>query len=207
MEFQDRVLFGVSALGFISLCHHLFAFLKWLYKMFIRKPKDLRDYGSWAMITGSTNGIGRALAFELASKGLNLVCVGRNPTKLESTAAEIHHKFGERIMIRNITLDFVKSGPNEISSAIDHGIQGLDIGLLVNNVGIAHAYPRFFHEIEQELLETMIRENVEAVIWVTRAVISEMMKKKKGAIVNIGSGSSVTVSSYPLFTLYAASKA
>jgi 17beta-estradiol 17-dehydrogenase / very-long-chain 3-oxoacyl-CoA reductase len=46
--------------------------------MFLRPPKNLKEYGSWAIITGSTDGIGKALAFELASKGLNLVLVGRS---------------------------------------------------------------------------------------------------------------------------------
>jgi 17beta-estradiol 17-dehydrogenase / very-long-chain 3-oxoacyl-CoA reductase len=45
--------------------------------MFLRPPK-MKEYGSWAIITGSTDGIGKALAFELASKGLNLVLVGRS---------------------------------------------------------------------------------------------------------------------------------
>ncbi|PKI77075.1 hypothetical protein CRG98_002578 [Punica granatum] len=201
------MLVGVSGIGFFSLCYRLFTNARWIYKMFIRSPKNLRDYGLWAIITGSTDGIGKALAFELASKGLNLVCMARNLSKLESTAAEIRHKFGQRIKIRNIALDFDKSGPTEISSAIHHGIQGLDIGLLVNNVGITNSHPKFFHEFEPEFIESMVRVNVEAAIWVTRAVIPGMMKKKKGAIVNIGSGSSATVSSYPLFTLYAASKA
>lgn len=207
MESQDLILVGVSAVGFISLCRHLFAFLRWLYKMFIRPPKNLLDYGSWAVITGSTDGIGKALAFELASKGLNLVCVGRNPAKLESTAREIRHRFGPGTLVRNITLDLDKSSPGEILSSIDRGIDGLDVGLLVNNAGIAYSHPRFLHETENELIEAVIRVNVEAMVWVTRAVIPGMMRRKKGAVVNIGSGSSVVAPSYPLYTLYAASKA
>lgn len=207
MESQDLMLVGVSAVGFISLCRHLFAFLGWLYKMFVRPPKNLLDYGSWAVITGSTDGIGKALAFELASKGLNLVCIGRNPTKLESTAAEIRHRFGPGTVVRNITLDLDRSGPDEILSSIDHGIEGLDVGLLVNNAGVAYSHPRFLHETENELIETMIRVNVEAVVWVSRAVIPGMMRRKKGAVVNIGSGSSVAIPSFPLYALYPASKA
>lgn len=207
MESRDMMLVGVSAVGFVSLCCHLFAFFGWLYKMFIRAPKDLLDYGSWAIVTGSTDGIGKALAFELASRGLNLVCVGRNSTKLESTAAEIHRKLGPGIMIRNITLDFDKSSPHEILSTVDRGIRGLDVGLLVNNAGIAYSHPRFLHETEKELVEAVIRVNAEAAVWMTRAVIPGMMKKKKGAIVNIGSSAPVATPSFPLYALYAASKA
>ncbi|KAK4740713.1 hypothetical protein SAY87_024301 [Trapa incisa] len=204
---DDLILAGVSAVGLISLCCRLLVFLRWVYKMFLRPPKDLLSYGSWAIITGSTDGIGKALAFELSSKGLNLICVSRNPAKLESTAAEIHAKVGPAITVRNVTLDFNKSSPEEIMSVIGGAVRGLDVGLLVNNVGMAYSYPRFFHETDEELVEAAIRINVQAAMWMTRAVMPLMRKKKKGAIVNIGSGSSVVIPSMPLYTVYTASKA
>ncbi|KAK4758093.1 hypothetical protein SAY87_019394 [Trapa incisa] len=204
---EDLIIAGVSVVGLISLCCRLVAFLRWLYKMFLRPPKDILSYGSWAIITGSTDGIGKALAFELASKGFNLVCVSRNPAKLESTAAEIHAKFGPAITVRNVVIDFNKTGPEEIMSIMGDAVRGLDVGLLVNNVGIAYSCPTFFHEINKELLDAVRRINVEAAAWVTRAVLPLMRKKKKGAIVNMGSGSSVVIPSMPLFAIYASSKA
>ena len=63
--------------------------------MFLRPPKKLNKYGSWALVTGSTDGIGKCLSFELASKGLNLILIGRNPQKLQTTSNEIRAKFGK----------------------------------------------------------------------------------------------------------------
>lgn len=207
MEFQQFFLVAVSTLGFISLCKSFINFLRWVWLMFLRPPKNLKEYGSWALITGPTDGIGKALALEMASKGLNLVLIGRNPSKLEATSNEIHEKYGEKIHTKNIAIDLAKFSGQEIADAIEEGIQGLDVGILVNNAGMAYPYARFFHEVDLELMESVVKVNMEAATWITRAVLPVMLRKKKGAIVNIGSASSETLPSYPLYTIYAASKA
>jgi len=94
MALADFLIATAAVLGFISLFKNLLAFARWLYAAFLRKPKDLRNYGSWAIVTGATDGIGKALAFELASKGLNLVLVGRNPSKLEASSRELSDRVG-----------------------------------------------------------------------------------------------------------------
>ncbi|KAK9276425.1 hypothetical protein L1049_005958 [Liquidambar formosana] len=207
MESQDFVLITTTTLGFISLCKTLAYIFKWVWVMFLRPSKNLKDYGSWAVVTGSTDGIGKALAFELASKGLHLVLIGRNPSKLEVTSNEVRKRYGEQVEIKNIVIDFAKFGGEEIARTIKEEIEGLDVGILINNVGMAYPYARFFNELETETIESVIRVNVEGTTWVTRAVLPAMLKKKKGAVVNIGSGASVAVSSYPLYTIYAAAKA
>ncbi|XP_050208283.1 very-long-chain 3-oxoacyl-CoA reductase 1-like [Mercurialis annua] len=207
MELQYFFLVAATSLGFISVTKQIFTFLKWVWVMFLRPPKNLKkQYGSWAIVTGSTDGIGKALAFELASTGLNLILVGRNPTKLESTTTEIQEKYNQTL-IKTIVLDLAKTSGEEIENAIKTGIEGLDIGILINNAGLAYPYGRFFHEVDLELMESVIRVNSEAATWVTRGVIPAMLRKKKGAIVNIGSGSSVIIPSYPLNAIYAATKA
>ena len=125
--------------------------------MFLRPPKNLKEYGSWAIITGSTDGIGKALAFELASKGLNLVLVGRNPSKLEATSNEIRARFGDQqVDIKNVVADFATwSGP-EISKAIEGGIKELDVGVLINNAGVSYPNARFFHEVDWKMTGSLI---------------------------------------------------
>ncbi|MED6202290.1 hypothetical protein PIB30_103835 [Stylosanthes scabra] len=56
------------------------------------------------------------------------------------------------------------------------------------------------------MINGTIKVNLEGTIWVTKAVIPSMIKKKKGSIINLGSGSTYVLSSYPLFTIYAATK-
>ncbi|XP_030527741.1 very-long-chain 3-oxoacyl-CoA reductase 1-like [Rhodamnia argentea] len=207
MELDDLMIAAAAALGFISLCKNLLAFARWLHAALVRKPKNLRDYGLWAVVTGPTDGIGKALAFELASKGLNLVLVGRNPDKLEATSSELRERYGAAVEVKTVTADFAKLSGEEIAAAMAGATEGLDVGLLVNNAGVAYPYPRYFHEVDRELMESVLRVNLNAVVWVTKGVIDGMLKKKRGAILNIGSGSSVYVSSYPLQTLYASTKA
>ncbi|XP_022727263.1 very-long-chain 3-oxoacyl-CoA reductase 1-like isoform X2 [Durio zibethinus] len=201
------VILAISTLGFISLCNPILGFIKWVWIMFFRSPKNLKDYGSWAIVTGCTDGIGKALAFQLASKGLHLVLVGRNPSKLEATLNAIHERFGAQVETRNVVIDLAKSSGEEISKTMKDVIRGLDIGVLVNNAGLAYPSARFFHEVDSELMESIIKVNIEGATWITKAVLPVMMKKKKGAIVNVGSGSSGGICSYPLYTIYAATKA
>ncbi|GMI75073.1 beta-ketoacyl reductase 1 [Hibiscus trionum] len=202
------VIFVISSLGFISLCKPLLGFIKWVWAIFLRPPKNLRDhYGSWAIVTGCTDGIGKALAFQLASEGLNLLLVGRNPLKLEATADAIRERFGPQVETRNVVVDLAKTSGEEISKTMEGVIKGLDIGVLVNNAGLAYEGARFFHEVDSEVVEGIIKVNTEAATWITKAVVPVMAEKKKGAIVNMGSGSYGGFCSYPLYTIYAASKA
>ncbi|KAJ6313509.1 hypothetical protein OIU77_014908 [Salix suchowensis] len=209
MEFQTIFLAAASCLGFISLCKQIFSFFRWIWVMFLRPPKNLKkEYGSWAVITGSTDGIGRALAFELASKGLSLVLVGRNPTKLEATSNEIRARFGDlKVDIKNVVVDLEKWSGQEISKAIEGVIEELDVGLLINNAGVSYPNARYFHEVDRNMMESLIKVNSEAATWVTRAVLPAMLKKKKGAILNMGSGSVAVLPSFPLFAIYASTKA
>jgi len=205
MELQDLILIAASFLGLLSLCKAFSNFLRWVWVMFFRPPKNLKEYGSWAMITGSTRGIGKSLAFELGSKGLNLVLLDLSPSKLEATSKEIHEKFGGKVETKSIVIDFTKSSGDEICKMIEGGIRGLDVGILINNAGVASPYPMFFHEVDLELMESHVKVNIDAATWVTRSVLPGMLKKKKGAIINIGSGSSFFP--FPLGAVYAATKA
>ncbi|KAL3501074.1 hypothetical protein ACH5RR_035523 [Cinchona calisaya] len=207
MDLENTILLLLACSGFISVAKFTLNGLKWIWLMFIRPPKNLLDYGSWALITGSTDGIGKALAFELASKGLNLVLVGRNHLKLDDTCKEIRKIHGERVKIKLVLIDFAKSSGEDVAGTIEEAIRGLDVGILINNAGLAYPYARYFHEVDVEMADNLIRVNIDGINRVTGAVLQGMLEKKKGAIVNIGSGSTVAVSSYPLYTIYAATKA
>ena len=108
MEGLDLFLVATNTIGFICVCSALIKFLKWVWVVFLRPPKNLKEYGSWAIITGSTDGIGKAMAFELASKGLNLLLVGRNPLKLEATSKEIRDRLDVEVKFVVIDMQKVK---------------------------------------------------------------------------------------------------
>ncbi|KAL8471185.1 hypothetical protein ACS0TY_028131 [Phlomoides rotata] len=192
-------------LGSFSLLKLSFSILNWLYVNFLRPGKNLKKYGSWALITGPTDGIGKAFAFQLARKGLNLVLVGRNPDKLKDVSESIKSN-SRSTEIRTVVVDFSGDLDDGISR-IKETIEGIDVGLLINNVGVSYPYARFFHEVDDKLLNDLIKVNVVGTTKVTQAVLPGMLKRKKGAIVNIGSGAAMVIPADPLYSVYAATKA
>ncbi|KAG6678524.1 hypothetical protein I3842_14G084800 [Carya illinoinensis] len=115
--------------------------------------------------------------------------------------------FAGKVDVKGIVIDLAKFSGEKISNMVEDGIKGLDVGILINNAGMGSPYPMFLHEVESEVLESLVRVNMDAATWVTRAVLPGMLQKKKGAIVNIGSGSSMAVPAFPLGTIYASTKA
>ncbi|KAI7994808.1 Very-long-chain 3-oxoacyl-CoA reductase 1 [Camellia lanceoleosa] len=135
-------------------------------------------------------------------KGLNLILVGRNPEKLKEVSESIRAKFG-KTQIKTVVVDF--SGDlNEGVNRIHKTIEGLDVGVLINNVGVSYPYARFFHEVDEQLLADLIKINVEGTTKVTQAVLPGMIKRKRGAIVNIGSGAAIVIPFDPLYAVYLA---
>ncbi|XP_061365783.1 very-long-chain 3-oxoacyl-CoA reductase-like protein At1g24470 [Gastrolobium bilobum] len=196
----------ILCLGLIITLKYLVSLVTWIFNTCFRSEKDLiRSYGSWALVTGATDGIGKALAFQLAQRGLNLVLVSRSSEKLQKVAGEIHAKHpGIRTEI--IKMDFsgdLSVGLRRIAEATKY----LDLGILINNVGITYPRAMFFDEVEEKVWTKIVRVNIEGTTRVTKAVLPGMIQRKKGAIVNIGSGAAVVVPSHPLYTIYAATKA
>lgn len=149
--------------------------------------------------------MGRAIVFELASKGLNIVLVGRDPEKLKAVSIEIGRRY-KLIETKDVVIDFLKHSGAEISKLIEEGIEGLDIGILINVAGVNYPTARYFHEVDEDLMCSLLKVNIDSVTWMTKSVLPVMIRKRKGAIVNIGSGSSAIIPSSPLFTLYASTK-
>ncbi|RWW22315.1 hypothetical protein GW17_00013496 [Ensete ventricosum] len=195
-----------AAVGGLALLRLSFAALRWTFVTFLRPGKDLRRYGSWAVVTGSTDGIGRAFALQLARRGLNLVLVGRNPDKLRDVADAVRGARDPPIRVETVVVDLAGDLVDGVAR-LRTAIQGLDVGILVNNAGVSYPYARFFHEVDEELMRNLIKVNVEGVTTMTQAVLPGMLERKRGAIVNIGSGAAIVIPSDPLYAVYAATKA
>lgn len=85
-------------------------------------------------------------------------------------------------------------------------VDGLDVGMLVNNAGLVKPAAVFLHEADVEAWVRMIRVNLWALTEVTAAVLPGMVQRGRGAVVNMGSASSEAIPSFPLYTMYAATK-
>lgn len=180
----------------------------WIYENLLG-PKlfgsavKLREMGSWALVTGATDGIGKAYATALAKKGLNVVLVSRTLSKLEDVAKEIESEF--KVETKVIAADF--TGGPEIYENIVKQTTGLEIGVLVNNVGMSYANPERFLELpdQDKLIGNLVTCNIFSVTRMCSLFLPAMVERRKGVIINISSLSAVIPA--PMLTVYSASKA
>ncbi|CAL5042498.1 unnamed protein product [Urochloa decumbens] len=197
------------ALGLFVVVRTAATFLAWLRRAFLRPGRDLAArYGTWAVVTGATDGIGRAVALELARRGLHLVLVGRSPEKLARVGKEVRAA-APACKVRSVAFDLAATGDDARRGVarVVAAVEGRDVGVLVNNAGATYPCAAYFHEVEERVWEAVVRVNVEAATRITRAVVPLMAARGRGAVVNVGSGSSVVVPAFPLYAVYAASKA
>uniref|UniRef100_A0A8C6UMD9 3-ketoacyl-CoA reductase n=1 Tax=Neogobius melanostomus TaxID=47308 RepID=A0A8C6UMD9_9GOBI len=158
--------------------------------------------GRWAVVTGATDGIGKSYAEELARRGFSLMLISRSQDKLDDVAKSLEEQFN--VETRTIAADFGKS---DIYPKIEAGLSGLEIGVLVNNVGVSYPYPEYYLHIPDldNFITNMINVNITSVCQMTRLVLPRMVDRSKGVILNISSASGMYP--LPLLTVYSSSKA
>ncbi|XP_076867029.1 hydroxysteroid (20-beta) dehydrogenase 2 [Brachyhypopomus gauderio] len=164
---------------------------------------DLRRYGRWAVVTGATAGIGRAYAMELARRGLDVVLISRSSEKLNAIAKEIESQYGRHTRV--IQADFTES--QSIYPAIAQQLEGLDIGILVNNVGMNYAgrLARFLDVADPEQRITQVIScNIVSVTQMCRLILPRMVNRGNGLIINISS--EAASQPQPMLTLYSSTK-
>ena len=202
----DFDLLHIAALvGTVVLFFFLSSPLLAVYRLFLRPGKKLRNYGQYAIVTGATDGIGRAYAFQLAKQGMSLLLVSRTAERLAETEAAIKQRHPKAI-VKTYVLDLARfTAEAQLAFTAYLDSNKLDIGVLLNNVGFSYSHPDYFDKVARESVQTMIDLNVTATTVMTHIVLPYMLKKRKGCIVNIASFAGIVPS--PLLSQYAATKA
>ncbi|XP_055385849.1 inactive hydroxysteroid dehydrogenase-like protein 1 isoform X3 [Condylostylus longicornis] len=172
-NFLRTTIFFLTIIGLLAIVHYAVDNLK-SFILIIKSVLDpyfqphlkktlAEKFGSWAIVTGATDGIGKEYSRELAKRGINVILISRSSEKLVKTASEI-----------------------------------------VNNVGRMYDYPEELEKVSEKVLWDIININIGATTMMTRTIIGTLKSNRKGAIVNISSGSEVTP--LPYMNVYSASK-
>jgi len=152
------------------------------------------------MVTGATAGFGEACARLFASHGDNLIITGRREERLQKLARELSES--HNIKVVSLVFDVrVLDQVNEAISALEGEWKNIDI--LVNNAGLASGFDKI-QEGNIDDWDKMIDTNVKGLLYVSKAIIPGMIKRKSGHVINIGSTASKEV--YAKGNVYCASK-
>ncbi len=134
--------------------------------------------GRIALVTGSSAGIGLALARGLGQAGATLVLNGRDPARLQAALAQLA---GEGLAVHGSGFDVTDAAAAEAAvAAIEAGVGPIDI--LVNNAGITRRGA--FHELAVADWQAVLRTNVESLFMVGQAVARRMVPRGRGRIIN-----------------------
>lgn len=157
--------------------------------------------GTWAVVTGASDGIGRGMALELAKRGMNVALIARTKSKLDEVAAEVTKM---NVEARVICFDFSKASAADYSSLFAE-LDKLSIAVLVNNVGVNYDYPMLFDAAPLDEDLRMLKVNCETPVQMTKYVVPKMKAKRCGAIIYLASVSAVM--GCPMLSTYAGTKA
>ncbi|WP_118134669.1 SDR family oxidoreductase [Oceanicella sp. SM1341] len=137
--------------------------------------------GRTALVTGSSRGLGRAIAEGLGRAGARLVLNGVNPERLEAAAAELR---GEGLDVLTAAFD-VTDEAAVLAAFAGFDAEGLEIDILVNNAGIQFRKPML--ELETADWRRVIDTNLTSAFLLGREAARRMATRGRGKLVNIGS--------------------
>ena len=148
------------------------------------------------LITGATSGIGKATAELFGERGDRLILCGRRQERLE----QLKVKFKGEIHLLNFDVRNRKAVFDAIDSLPKAWKQ---IDILINNAGNAHGLDTV-DTADLDDWDAMIDGNVKGLMYVTKAILPQMVERKDGQIINLGSIAGIEV--YPKGNVYCASK-
>ncbi len=141
-----------------------------------------RDGGHYAIITGASSGLGKALAVEMARRGHNLLLASLPGTGLPGLSDDIHARYD--VSVRYIETDLMRAeSPGQIRGFVAD--QNLGVDILINNVGIGHGGA--VGEYNEAAIEECVFLNMRCTTQMINAFIEELKHREQAYILNVGS--------------------
>jgi short-subunit dehydrogenase len=155
-------------------------------------------FGPWALVTGASSGIGEAFARRLAEAGMNLVLVARRENRLRELADDLQrrHAIKTQIVAADLSRD-------DFLPIIDKLTADLEIGLLVNNAGIATTGQFLDSNLDEQL--ALLHVNNRAPVILAHHFGRSMRARRRGGMIFVAS--ILALAGVPTMSHYAASKA
>ena len=148
--------------------------------MLRRRGLSVDRYGPWAVVTGATGGIGRALATQLAQAGFDIVLVARRGAALDALAAELTVRHSIRTRI--VAVDLATPAG---CATVREQTADLDVGLLVANAGYGTSGP--LHAADPEVERDLLAVNTRAVLDLTQHYAARLVARGRGGIILVSS--------------------
>lgn len=153
-----------------------------------------------AIVTGSTSGIGLAIARAFAKSGMNVVLNGMgDPAEIEKTRAALAEETGVQVLFNGANLLDKAAIVDLVKTCEDHFGK---VDVLVNNAGIQFVSP--VEDFPDEKWEAIMGLNLNAAFYATKAVLRGMKERRFGRIINMASAHGLVAS--PFKSAYVAAK-
>jgi len=138
--------------------------------------------GKMALITGSSRGLGFALAKGLSEAGANVVIHGRNQNALNEAAKELETTTGRTPLTVSFDVTDQKSADSVLRDFMNtHGIPDI----LINNAGVQKRAP--FNEFPADDWDSVLSANLSSAFYVSKPITTKMAERGAGKVINIGS--------------------
>ena len=135
-----------------------------------------------AIVTGSSRGIGKAIALALAKEGCNIVITSRTPNEIKETAKEIRE-----LGVDTLEVKADVGNSNDVKNLVGKTVKNFGrVDILVNNAGILIKKPLV--KMTEKEWDTLISINLKGAFLFSKEVLPYMTKQGNGVIVNISSG-------------------
>lgn len=202
--FMNKFLY---TLGCMVVLKYIYNFLLWIifYIRSLTTERKLSEYGKTAIITGCTSGIGRGITYRILKENVNLLLVSRNEQELIKLKQDLLDKNPDYKGVIDYCVFNFSTSDFETYKIIEEKIKNLDIGILINNVGISYDHPMYYQELSPSMISDLVNINLLSSYFMTKLVLPYMQKQKRGLIIFVSTGASI-LDSCPLLTVYASVK-
>lgn len=140
--------------------------------------------GKNVLITGASNGIGKACALKFAESGANIILMARNKEALTILEKNLKEEFGSKVYVIIADVreyDFLKKSLETLPEEFKN------IDILVNNAGLAIGMDKVYENQAQEM-DNVLDTNIKGVLYMCQLVVPKMLENKtEGTIINMGS--------------------